>query len=197
MRSNDRVEQNNSSLSAGSCLKGNTPGCYETQPQWSKSGAADAEAFWDSRPIWCLWSGADWKRTGCFCGIFWCCECWHHVTGVWIFMKLRKKGWYFLERGAALETGSSQSKLRGNILCVRRERVSESNEKVFVKGELFVILIYVSDTLMVEWHAVVLPLLHRKLLMARETESCYSHLVFFCLSVRLSVIMLDSACVKV
>lgn len=112
-------------------------------------------------------------------------------------MKLRKKGWDFLERGATLETGSSQSKLRGNILCVRRERVSESNEKVFVKGELFVILIYVSDTLMVEWHAVVLLLLHLKLLMARETESFYSHLVFFCLSVRLSVIMLDSACVKV
>ncbi len=50
-------------------------------------------------------------------------------------MKLRKKGWFF-ERGAALETGSSQSKLRGNILCVRRERVSESNEKVFVKGDV-------------------------------------------------------------
>lgn len=47
MRSNDRVEQNNSSLSAGSCLKGNTPGCYETRPQWSRSGAADAEAFCD------------------------------------------------------------------------------------------------------------------------------------------------------
>lgn len=50
MRSNDRVDQNNSSLSAGSCLKGNTPGCYETRPQWSRSGAAGAEAFWDSRP---------------------------------------------------------------------------------------------------------------------------------------------------
>lgn len=80
---------------------------------------------------------------------------------------------------------------------MRRERVSESNEKLFVKGELFVILIYVSDTLMVEWHAVLLLLLLLLLLMARETESCYSHLVFFCLSVWLSVIMLDSACVKV
>lgn len=79
-----------------------------------------------------------------------------------------------------METGSSQSKLRGNMLCVRRENVSESNEKVFVKGELFVILIYVSDTLMVEWHAVVLLLLHLRLLMARETESCYSHLDFLC-----------------
>lgn len=74
--------------------------------------------------------------------------------------------------------------------------MSESNEKVFVKGELFVILIYVSDTLMVEWHAVVLLLHLRELLKARETESCYSHSVFFWLSVRLSVIM-DSACVKV
>lgn len=113
--------------------------------------------------------------------------------------EVEKEGAGFLERGAAVETGSSQSKQRGSVVCecVRRERVSKSNEKVFVKGELFVILIYVSDTLMVEWHAVVLLLHHRKLLMARETESCYSHLVFFCLSVRLSVIMLDSACVKV
>lgn len=44
--------------------------------------------------------------------------------------------------------------------------MSESNEKEFVKGELFVILIYVSDTLMVEWHAVVLLLHDCELLMA-------------------------------
>lgn len=44
--------------------------------------------------------------------------------------------------------------------------MSESNEKEFVKGELFVILIYVSDTLMVEWHAVVFLLHDCELLMA-------------------------------
>ncbi len=38
MRSNDRVEQNNSSLSAGSCLKGNTPGCYEHSPSGARAG---------------------------------------------------------------------------------------------------------------------------------------------------------------
>ncbi len=115
MRSNDRVEQNNSSLSVGSCLKGNTPGCYETRPQWSRSGAA--EAFWDSRPIWRLWSGADWKRTGCFCGVFWCCECWHHVTGVWIFMRLRKKGWGFWREGL-LWRQEVLNQSREEALCV-------------------------------------------------------------------------------
>jgi len=44
--------------------------------------------------------------------------------------------------------------------------VSESNEKVFVEGELFVILIYVSDTLTMEWHAVVFLLHNCELLMA-------------------------------
>lgn len=46
MRSNDRVEQNNSSLSAGSCLKGNTPGCYETRPP-RHSGIQDRFGVYD------------------------------------------------------------------------------------------------------------------------------------------------------
>lgn len=90
-------------------------------------------------------------------------------------MSLGKKGGVFghkeSERGCGRDRKFSITAQRKHVVCEcvskkAEKRVSESNEKEFVKGELFVILIYVSDTLMAEWHAVVLLLHHCKLLMA-------------------------------